>query len=148
MKVFDKQGKEYNGEPVDCRELMQLHGYTLTSPTEAKAAEDSAAKAQAAADKAEKDAAAAAFKAKAEADRAAAEEKKAADDKAKAEAKAEAKLLAEVKASAAEHTIPQLMELLAAAEIDFDSAAKKADLVELYVPVLLKQTKEILAAAK
>lgn len=43
MRVYAKDGTAYDGEPVDCRELMQLHGYTKESPEEKAAAAKAAA---------------------------------------------------------------------------------------------------------
>ena len=37
MKVYHPDGRVYEGEPVDCRELMQVGGYVKTPPGEAEA---------------------------------------------------------------------------------------------------------------
>jgi len=35
MKVYHSDGREYEGEPVDCRELMQVGGFVKEPPSKA-----------------------------------------------------------------------------------------------------------------
>lgn len=42
MKVYHSDGRVYEGEPVDCRELMQLGGFVKEPPTGSVAVEKAA----------------------------------------------------------------------------------------------------------
>lgn len=58
-----------------------------------------------------------------------------------AKADAEAKALAEATEEAAAMTVPALKDALSQNEVSFPSGANKADLVELYAPILLSHKK-------